>query len=245
MGKTLFMVFLLSLTASLWAGMPYHLEFKSASNASKLVNTGSVGGTVKAKTAGNVSVEFSMEKSPSGVGICKFKKNTLQKRGPILILPDSEDKFRCDKLGATMTIAFWVKRDGTQSFAGIIGNSDAKQQRGWMLRFEKDGRISFCAFGGFGMRNTLQKVKKGEWTHVAMSWEVGKLNGLKFYFNGHETKINKAIFSNSPVEKSPNPIRIGSLVPSQYMSLNGSISDVRIFDEIIDPAGIGRLADKK
>ncbi len=82
----------------------------------------------------------------------------------------------------------------------------------------------------------------GKWTHIAMTAEEGELDGLKLYINGvlaDDADTTGITFANADIS---GDIRIGDMDASYKM--DGSVMDVRFYDDILTGPEVQTLASK-
>ena len=154
------------------------------------------------------------------------------------------------------TIAAWIKtgiNSPQQNKAIVSWGTNATSQK-WTFRIQTQngtpGAIRIEANGGFFVGNTV--VTDAQWHHVAVTWEddgTPNIQDAKLYVDG----VLDAEFGNFDTPPSDSQsiaintatgadVRIGDDFQTTH-NWNGSMDDVRIYDEALDAAAIAVLAN--
>jgi hypothetical protein len=233
------------LAAASQASMLYQFNFRGEDDASRLTSAGSLKETAELKVIDGQKIEF-VNDVPVKDGVsCKFTASPDGNRAAMLVLPGSSNLLPCAKTGDKLTISLWVKWNGipeNREAAGLVSKSNLDQTSGWMFRIMPKGELNFASCGGYGSRNSTSTIPKNQWTHVAVTWDVGNSNGVKMYIDGKDAGINVAYVGEAGSKTNTETIRVGTQTPGFHLPLNGSVCDVRLYDEVLAPEAIQKLA---
>ncbi len=225
------------------ADLLYRFTFEGQDDPVRLTSVGSLKTTAKVREIDGQKIEFVKDTPAKEKYSCKFILDPRFERGAMLVLPESAKELPCAKTGDKMTVAMWVKWGGTtREASGLASKSNTNQTSGWMFRIMKDGKLSFASCGGYGSRNSTAQVEKDKWTHVAVTWDVGNPQGVIMYINGVNAGISLDYVGTDGSKENTEKIRLGVQTPEQYLPLNGSIHDVRLYNEVLTPDAITQLA---
>jgi len=143
-----------------------------------------------------------------------------------------------------LTVAFWAKWNGPigpDAWQGVVGKRDNWDSTGagagsmWEIEISATSNaISF--FRGDSYPNCGGKILPiGEWTHVAAAFDGST---LVFYLDGAET--GRGSFSFGP--KVDATITIGCDDGGGWNSFNGSLDEVRLYDNSLSATEIKKLS---
>jgi len=170
-------------------------------------------------------------------------------RGSGLAITESEQKFRLAESGESMTISCWIKWNGPDRHPdlrqGIITNQPMEMNVGWAFSILEDGKLNFCWVDAKGLgstRDSSESIRKNEWTNVAVTWANGnEQKGLHFFINGEPAGIGLEYTGGGPMTASDLPLFIGAVNLSNFLPLNGAITDLRLYTSELDPDAIFRI----
>ncbi len=155
-----------------------------------------------------------------------------------------EEKSTLLKAELPMTIAAWIKPDGTYKPEGspdfrviaAYGSNNGTREH-WDFKLLSDNTLSFFSAdipseSRVGLDSNY-KVKNDVWTHVAV--QVTK-TGVTYFANGQ--KVDSKTFK-SPITRDTNALgkrnmAIGALIEGAY-SLRGGIAEFVIYKGLVDP----------
>jgi regulation of enolase protein 1 (concanavalin A-like superfamily) len=145
-----------------------------------------------------------------------------------------------------MTLAAWINWEGqghSIGQQGIIGKRegwDPGTGIKWFWQAQPSGALLFRADwangGGAGLwwGNTDLVPYANEWTHVALTWDDGAAIS---YINGEEVQTGNISFQDTA---DATPVSIGSVSATNGETFVGIIDEVRIYNEVLDAAGIAK-----
>ncbi len=230
---TLATAILLSVATVAHADLLYRFQFENAAGEKSLVNTGKVGGEAKAKSVDGVESEYTRN-TPSGTGFALSLPMTGNGQGgPRMVLPQSEKLLLLNKPDQAITIAVWIKWRGADKHPsieqGIVNKLSSDNKSGWTFAVTEKGNLEFI-IGGVGQRFSVALLPLNEWTHVAMTFKTS--GGLRFYINGKDTPLDQGL---DPNVCTPNDgtINVGVQGQEFYLPVNGTLDDLRIYDEAL------------
>ncbi len=146
-----------------------------------------------------------------------------------------------DAVTANGSVCAWVKTDDIAAIHTIIRTESGTIADRWIFQIDVNGKPKYTLVeNGVGEDSALANVALvvGEWTHVCATWTTGSGN-IKIYVNGilqSTTGTQTAAFTPLYTD-----LRIGDKSSSEYW--DGSISDVRLYDEVLSPSQIRALFD--
>lgn len=233
----------IALATASQAALLYHFNFSGGDDATRLTSAGQIKETAQVQVIDGQKIEFVQDAPVKDKISCKFTDSPQTTRAAMLVLPGSANLLPCAKTGDKLTIAMWVKWNGTEREAsGLVSKSNSPQTSGWMFRITQKGELSFASCGGYGSRSSVTTIEKDKWTHVAVTWDVGNSSGVVMYVNGKNAGINLDYVGETGSKINTETIRIGTQTPDFYLPLNGSVYDVRLYDEVLSPEAIQQLA---
>ncbi|MEI8244827.1 MAG: LamG domain-containing protein [Lentisphaerota bacterium] len=225
------------------AALLYQFGFNGDDDAARLTSTGQLKDTAQVKVIDGQKVEFVADAPVKVKFSCKFTGSPDAGRAAMLILPGSAGQLSCAKAGDKLTVALWVKWNGTaREASGLVSKSSSAQNSGWMFRITPKGELSLGSCGGYGSRKSVATIAKDQWTHVAVTWDVGNSGGVVMYINGINAGIDQGYVGEAGCKANAETIRIGTQTPDFYLPLNGAVYDVRLYDEVLSPEAIQQLA---
>lgn len=230
------------LATGMQAALLYQFNFNGDDDTARLTSSGQVKETAQVQVIDGQKIEFVHDAPVKDKISCKFTDSSQTTRAAMLVLPGSANLLPCAKAGDKLTIAMWVKWNGTDREAsGLVSKSNSPQTSGWMFRITTKGELSFASCGGYGSRSSVSTIEKDKWTHVAVTWDVGNSSGVVMYVNGKNAGINLDYVGETGSKTNTETIRIGTQTPDFYLPLNGSVYDVRLYDEVLSPEAIQQL----
>ena len=150
------------------------------------------------------------------------------------------------------TVSVWIKADsGGENNAGYIFG----KRNGWVLYVTGESaekiKISFIqdfsdTDGGWPTTNTLITI--GAWTHIAVSYDNGAVaNNPTIYVNGTAYTVGSGLDESTPVGT-----RVSDASAALYLgntaggsrTFDGSMTDMRLYDETKNAADIAIIANK-
>ncbi len=155
-----------------------------------------------------------------------------------------EEKSTLLKAELPMTIAAWIKPDGTYKPEGSpdfrviasYGSNNGTREH-WDFKLLSDNTLSFFSAdipseSRVGLDSNY-KVKNDVWTHVAV--QVTK-TGVTYFANGQkvDSKTFKSPITNDTCALGKRNMAIGALIEGAY-SLRGGIAEFTIYKGIVDP----------
>lgn len=235
----------------------YHISFEDGQGNTTLQSRGSVAGTVIQDTAtsGGTSpnIQFTSTTPDNTAYAGQFPTITASPNyGPLLQLPDSNNRMHLSQDGDAMTFAAWVKWDGpgTSNYTrGIIGKWAGTG--GWFCSITPAGNLNMnlrTTSASTWSRQTVATLTQGQWTHIAIildttATEGTTRGGIQFYINGIMTPLTQSMGNlGSIIAQADTPIIIGANFTSNGQALNGSLDDVRLYDVALSPGDIYTLA---
>ena len=132
-------------------------------------------------------------------------------------------------IGSDITLEAWVYANGAPAqFARILDLARARPTRTLILGFNA-GKLFFEAYNSstsLGLLQDTQAFASNTWNHVAVT--VNSFNAVTLYVNG-VVELSGSLSSNVPTAvRSSNFVGHSNWPADPYF--NGSISDVRIYD---------------
>ncbi len=227
------------------AELVLHYDFQGADDAARLAGKGSDKTAAKIVVKNKCAVEFVNDQPFAGKSAVVFKNVPGQKmQGSALVIPGTAGKLAATEAGQKLTIALWVKADKPDAEGGLIGCGNGGHSSGWMFgTSNKNGGIAMTGCGTFGTRFSKDdSLKPGVWTHVALTWDVGAPEGIRFYMDGERVESSLNFISAKPCGKDAAEFVIGAKTPGQWQAFGGAVSDVRVYDEILSADAILALA---
>lgn len=156
--------------------------------------------------------------------------NQTQAQNNALNFDGSNDIVNCGNSSFQVsagTIEAWVKTAGAgSSYRGIIVKRLAY---GLFLR----DNLLICYDWTDGERSTGVNLANNQWHHVAMSFQSGIANGTKIYIDG-----NLALTTVISIFNQNTALVIGDGGPVESQEINGSIDEVRIWNNVRTQAEI-------
>jgi hypothetical protein len=143
-----------------------------------------------------------------------------------------------------LTVTYWARWNGSMgpdSWQGLVGKRNEWDDTGvgQMWEFEinaTNNQISF--FRGGSYPNCGGRIlPTGEWTHIAVTFDG---TTMIFYIDGQET--GRGAFSFGPTTDAT--ITIGCDNSSGWNAFNGALDEVRIYDSVLPPTEIKKLATR-
>lgn len=215
----------------------------------ELANTGSIGGHAK--------ILSPSAKAPSVTNDAERKTNVLvfpaseTKLGSWMEFPESNNKLRLNEVGQEMTLSAWIRWNGPlpdvnrQCIATTMGPA---QKQGWSLTIGKGGELIFnwqLPNGSGGARITREKLKIGQWTHIALLCRSLSKQEFAFYING-ESAPSEGGPGSGPLLSGNDPIRFGAFGSSKqgYAPLNAAIADIVFYDTALEGSQLSALATR-
>ena len=225
------------------AAMLYQFSFNGDDDTTRLTSSGQLKETAQIKVIDGQKIEFVTDAPVKDKFSCKFTGSPDASRAAMLVLPGSTGMLSCARSGDKLTIALWVKWNGTaREASGLVSKSNSSQTGGWMFRITPKGELSLGSCGGYGSRKSVATIAKDQWTHAAVTWDVGNSNGVVMYINGTNAGIDQGYVGGDGCKINTEMIRIGTQTPDFYLPLNGAVYDVRLYDEVLSPEAIQQLA---
>jgi len=139
------------------------------------------------------------------------------------------------QLREIFTVEFWVLRKASQpaTWNYMVAGGNLK----WAVVFNANQNVYVWTRSGgtWGQRLVTTVPLTEDWTHIAMTYEVG--SGVELYFNGEE----KAGTGGSPpvVDELDDSIMVGARVPgSEFFA--GTIDEVALYNRILSLGEIKR-----
>lgn len=266
MRSSMLLLPLLSGAVSLAADAPadplFLYRFQDSSNKPTLANTGTAGGNA-VRTASEVYRTDPLSKAvtdtpPGGQGYAELFGPPLHNSGACLTLDNSSDKLRLKTAGDRMTIVLWLKWNGPETYdtahgdQGLVTTMDNGNSTGWGLYLidnsatQADTATLQFGLPGIGQQVTDSEgplVHKGVWTQIAFVFETDT-NRWAFYINGQPAVATGAASTSAIAKLNSNPIVVGQ-TNQGYLSLNGVIDDLRIYDKALTQAQIKALGARQ
>lgn len=123
-----------------------------------------------------------------------------------------------------------------------IGNSDSDDWGNTLSLFWY--RDFTNAPGAWWADNTLTE---GIWQHIAVTHDASSaLNDPVLYVDGVSKSVTEKFTPNGTVQDvSAEDLRIGTIVANARLTFNGKITDVRIYNRILDATEIAQIVAKK
>ena len=148
------------------------------------------------------------------------------------------------------TIAAWIKIDGNYGDAIVSwGDSWSQGYLGGRFTFKinnNSGELRAEIGGGYAVGTGI--VTDNQWHHVALTTTAGDGDtaNVKFYIDGVLDGVS-AFGNANPIDSEAAEISIGGSVVPSYPTgntaffFNGSLADVRVYDEQLDQAAIAAI----
>ncbi|MFH1498733.1 MAG: LamG domain-containing protein [Verrucomicrobiota bacterium] len=230
------------------ASLVYYLPFELDGSAS-LANQGTAGGTANAIDGPGSGSYIPASSTLTAPGIGGTHSESFPGSGTsagAVELPGSTNQFNLDSAASKMTLSTWVYWNGALGAqeAGIATKVVSATTTGWGLSITQTGGVRFeYGLGGSGTnRKTADgSVATGAWTHVAVSWDTGSTNALRFYVNGALTSDGVNFTGPSTLGANTSPIYLGVTTSTLYRSLNGNLDDFAMWDSVLTAAQIRAL----
>jgi hypothetical protein len=131
-----------------------------------------------------------------------------------------------------LTVASWVKWEGLNAlYQGIVCKSTAWNATGTCWSFELNidtGNIGFGQYGGYMYFGT-HVPQVGEWQHLAVTFDG---TTALLYMDGQQ--VGTTPFSFGPARNAP--IVIGAGYPGGWNPFNGTIDEIRLYDNVLSQA---------
>jgi len=214
-------------------------------------NTGSLGGAVEVISPMGAAPEtYRWER---GVAL-RLPTSAQGNKGAHLVYPHTIAELRLAGPDDQLTIACWVRWDGpakgNEKFQGIVSTASNGLRSGWALGINRDDQKLVFLWGirsGSTVRFSEIPISEGEWTHVAVVWDNADETGLKFYLDGKPVRpfqLGKPLLykGKGGIIANDNPLRIGMFGKTSG-PLNGSLSQLRIYDTALSDESIAHLAE--
>lgn len=230
---------LLVIVPSAQADLLYRYTFETYNGQTSLENIGSLGGSATPMSgSGSISSSFTTDTS-TGVGYARHFPVLSNGLATYLDLDNSADRIGLTSAelasGQALSVSAWLKWDGPDGhpspYQGIVSKMNSANQ-GWVFFVSPSGTLSLGQ-----IRYSTQAVPVGEWTHVAMRFKLGHLS---YFINGQYAGLNQGYGGSFAFADNTEPIRIGATKPN-FLGLNGTLDDVRIYDTMISSDDINRL----
>lgn len=252
----------ISLAADAPAEPLFFYRFHDSANKPTLANTGTAGGNA-VRTASEFYRTDPLSKAvtdtpPVSQGYAELFAPPLHNSGASLVLDNSSDKLRLKTTGDRMTIVLWLKWNGSETYdtahgdQGLVTTMDNSNSTGWGLYLiDNSTTQADTATLQFGLPGTGQQVTgsdgplvhKGVWTQIAFVFETDT-NKWAFYINGKPAIGFGAASTTAIAKPNTNPIVVGQ-TNQGYLSLNGIIDDLRIYDKALTQAQIKALGARQ
>ncbi len=141
------------------------------------------------------------------------------------------------------SLAAWIKPSAKDG-AVVTRANEADETAGYGI-YLKNGKIQVNLIARWlddCLRvETVDAVKTGEWTHVAMTYDGTRIaDGIKIYVNGEAAKLKYIVDDLNQNFQTKEPLRIGS---GGGMRFQGEIDDVRVYNVAISAAEAAVLAE--
>ena len=132
------------------------------------------------------------------------------------------------QLREIFTVEFWVKREASQpaTWNYMVAGGNLK----WAVIFNVDQNVYVWTRSGgtWGQRLITTIPLMEDWTHIAMTYDVG--SGVELYFNG---AVKAGEGGNPPVvDELDDSIMVGARVPGSEF-FTGTIDEVALYNRIL------------
>jgi hypothetical protein len=136
---------------------------------------------------------------------------------------------------STFSISMWVnvKDDDLGTYSGFFGGTPGKQFSIWRQQAD---RLMFAVGGASEQFSIFPTVTSGDWFHIGMTYDGSTVKG---YYNG--TQTGSTSYAGA---WTPSISVIGNYAPGGSNTLDGKISDVRIFPTTLSDANFATLASE-
>lgn len=186
-----------------------------------------------------------------------FSWNAVGVNNRTPILPNSSSRFQLSNAGDKMTIAAWIKWDGTVPGGQTTG---IVTKRGWRffifdstdgpkLQFDwkNDGGQGTGLFNGNLARNSIDTVPVDEWVHVALQVDTdaglsvdrvtnggnNATHAIRFFINGEDAGLETQAFGGGTLDPVTDSIYLADKFANGNNAFPGLIDDARLYDEIL------------
>ncbi len=231
-------------------GVVYGFLFNNISGVAPFMSMGEVrdAATMDAERKGSVIPEIAfVSNAPRNLGLAADFPLGNPSGGPVLVLPESRNRFRLDQKGQAMTIVTWLYLRHEKKTRDRVIVSKRGKEGLWFL-FVKDGHLKFSFTPASLPRarrgqSTVERLPTGRWIHVAAVVETsgaGRGHGIRFYVDGHPfaARGDAAV----PMAASSAPIVIGGYDTGNGGALNGILSKLEIYNNTLDARDVTDLA---
>ncbi|NQT13760.1 MAG: LamG domain-containing protein [Planctomycetes bacterium] len=167
--------------------------------------------------------------------------SSVTRGGQVLLLDGDSDYSRHGSdasldLTDSMTLAAWVRRDGTKKHTVLAKELDSSL--GYFLEVNDGNKVRYFAWGPTPTDFIpAEAIPDNTWTHLAATYDG---SNKRVYLDGVEVASSPLAVTGN-VTVSPDPFMIGfgkgSANTSNYF--RGSIDDVAVFNEALTAAQIG------
>lgn len=134
---------------------------------------------------------------------------------------------------------------GNGTLFGRMGGLADDQRRGWDLFVDGDKLVVHIVhrWPEHAIRAETQRVRRGEWSHVAFSYDgSGRGDGLKLFINGEERPVTVTQDTLEPGQsiRTRLPLNLGRRHEDSLLR-ESAFQDLRIYRRALDPAEVARL----
>lgn len=143
------------------------------------------------------------------------------------------------------TLSLWFKMDSAKPFAGLLHKGDTTNfsDEAYTLQFWNNNKIYFGLVGDSSSASmqTNTTFNNDQWYNVTATWDS---SGMKVYVDGVLDVSNTTAMT---AKNSSGNLNIGAQLPIDYNSslgnlpFDGTIDEVRVYSEALDPAGVQSL----
>ncbi len=144
------------------------------------------------------------------------------------------------------SLSFWVRPDDV-SDSVILSKQDVNTRRPGLAVELVNGKLQFNIItrwiAGVGSIETLDRLKPGEWTHVALTNDgTQRARGMHIYLNGERVETRTLHNTNSNVVNTAKnaPLRLGKGVIGEPFA--GGLDEIRVYDRTLFPDEVALLA---
>jgi len=145
------------------------------------------------------------------------------------------------------SFGMWVKYEADG--AVIARTNQDGQFRGYYVRMEKEGRLTFRMANAWAIRAVGMRVKKkvtpGEWTHMFITHDgTGRGSGIAIYLNGEKQKYDLIY------DRLKGPIEVDGKYGLQlghrhgFFGFKGAMDDLRIYRRQLSATEVAQLAGR-
>lgn len=144
--------------------------------------------------------------------------------------------------GTTMSLALWVKPDGTGTRQTLLAKSGSQAYRLFLNSDETIGLSLALPDGTLAQATSPFAVPDGAWTHVAVTLSISSTQAtISFYLNG-VSNGSQTLSSISQIRAAAGALTFGVLdATSNAEAFSGSLDDIRIYNRALEASEVNSI----